>query len=154
MTINQILQQLQGMGFTGPQGGIGGAANISQTDIMNVMENMYNLEGMLSPSMFQTINPAQLAGTLSKTYSPMVETKTENLLNQLLRTTTGSLANKPLGGFASSGQYNKYLESARDVYGQGATDVLANVGLQKSQASQSIEDIITDWQTQAAEVAA
>ena len=153
MTLEQLQQQISDLGFQG-LGGLTGLSNLTGQNIQSQMENIYGLEGLLSPTMFQTINPTLLEGTLQKSYRPQIEGSTQNLFGDLYKTTQGMGGVQASGGFASSGGYQRFLDKAKDVYGKSATDVLQNVGKLKYQSVQGISDMVSNWQTQASEIAA
>ena len=56
------------------------------------------------------------------------------------------------GGFAGSGQQQKYTAGARDVYGKGMSDVLAQTQQQQAEGLQSVQDVINQWRDTAASI--
>ena len=98
MNIQQILQQLSGMGFGGDFSNITSLGNLTSTNIMNQMEQIYDIPGMLSPEMFQTLSPSLLSATLRKSYSPVIEASNQSLLGDLVRTTQGEKGAKGAKG--------------------------------------------------------
>lgn len=153
-SIQQLLNQLSGMGF-GDTLNFSGLSNIGQHTIMNEMEDMFGLaEGFLTPGMFQTIDPVLLAGSMQKTYKPMIEANIAGLQSKLSQAMGGAAASQASGGFAGTGAYDKYAQQAKDVYGMGATEIFKDIGQQKQSSIQAIADIFQDWQTQASEIAA
>ena len=56
------------------------------------------------------------------------------------------------GGFAGSGQQQRYTQLAKDVYGKGMSDVLATTGQQRLSGLQNVQDIINQWRDTALEL--
>tara|TARA_R110000824_G_scaffold81812_1_gene205456 strand:- start:15244 stop:15729 length:486 start_codon:yes stop_codon:yes gene_type:complete len=160
MTLQDIITQLQNIGGSSQDlGQIGGTSSISGIDenqIATAMRNMYGLTAdQLPSSMFSaaTISSPMLQSTLQKTYSPQIEAKSQTLLSDLMKASSGKNVRQAAGGFAGSGQMQDYMSGAKDVYGKGMSGVLSNIGAQKSQGIQSINDIIKGWQTTAQQIA-
>ena len=156
MTLQDIISQLQNIG--GGQQHLGGItdtssiAGINENEIATAMRNMYNLDPAdLPSSMFQgaTIGRPMLQSALQKTYSPQIEAQSQTLLSDLLKSTSGKKMKQAGGGFAGSGQMDKFMGGAKDVYGKGMGGVLSKVGAQKAAGIKSISDIIQSWQTTA-----
>tara|TARA_R100001082_G_scaffold31099_2_gene15748 strand:+ start:3262 stop:3747 length:486 start_codon:yes stop_codon:yes gene_type:complete len=160
MTIQDIISQLQNIGgssqLLGQISDTGSIANINSGEIAQAMRNMYGLNPVDLPStMFQgaTIGKPMLQSALQKTYSPQIEAQSQTLLTDLLQKTGGKTMRQAGGGFAGSGQAERFIGGARDVYGKGMSSVLSKVGAQKAQGIKSISDIIQSWQTTAAQLA-
>lgn len=131
-------------------------ANIDQHEIAAAMRNMYNLNPVDLPhTMFQgaTIGRPMLQAALQKTYSPQIEAQSQTLLSDLMEKTSGKTMRQAGGGFAGSGQQQRYVGGVKDVYGKGMSSVLSKVGAQKAQGIKSISDIIQSWQTTASQLA-
>jgi hypothetical protein len=156
VTINDILSQLQELGFTGAQQGFRGAGRITQGQIANVMAPLYGLEAEddVSSAMFSRITPSMLSSTLQKTYSPFIESKSGSLLSDLLRSSGGKGARTAAGGFAGSGGFGQFLGQAKDVYGKGMADVMTQVGLKKAHGVKAIQDVIGSWHENLQSIAA
>jgi len=160
MTIQDIIRQLQNIG--GADQSLGAItdttsiANINSNEIAQAMRNMYGLSSAdLPSSMFQgsTIGRPMLQAALQKTYSPQIEAQSQTLLTDLLQKTGGKAMRQAGGGFAGSGQAERFIGGAKDVYGKGMSTVLSKVGAQKAQGIKSISDIIQGWQTTASQLA-
>ena len=152
MTINDIINQLQNIGggqnLLGQITGTSSIAGIDQNQIASAMQSMYGLDPADLPgNMFQgsTISQPMLASTLQKTYSPQIEAKGQGLLGELLKTTSGEKMKKAGGGFAGSGQMQQFVGGAKDVYGKGMSDVLAQTGQQQMRGLTGIQDVINQW---------
>ena len=153
MNIQQILQQLSGMGFGGDFSNITSFGNLTSTNIMNQMEQIYDIPGMLSPEMFQTLSPSLLSATLRKSYSPVIEASNQSLLGDLVRTTQGEKVAKVAGGFASSGGFKDFASGAKDVYGKKALDAFQMPYQRQQQALSDIGSVIQDWNERALDIA-
>tara|TARA_R110000824_G_scaffold101230_2_gene240501 strand:- start:2503 stop:2988 length:486 start_codon:yes stop_codon:yes gene_type:complete len=153
MTIQDIINQLKNIGGAqntlGDISSTGSIAGINENEIAAAMRNMYGLTSAdLPSSIFQgaTIGKPMLQATLQKTYSPQIESQSQGLLSDLLKSQSGKDAKKAGGGFAGSGQQEQFMGSAKDVYGKGMSGILSKVGMQKQQGIKSISDIIQSWQ--------
>ena len=146
MTLQDIISQLQNIG--GSQQFLGGISDtssisgINPNEIASAMRNMYNLDPADLPS-------SMLQSALQKTYSPQIESQSQTLLADLLKSTSGKKMKQAGGGFAGSGQMDRFVGGAKDVYGKGMGGVLSKVGAQKAAGIKSISDIIQSWQTTA-----
>tara|TARA_R100000988_G_scaffold85377_1_gene48252 strand:- start:228 stop:701 length:474 start_codon:yes stop_codon:yes gene_type:complete len=145
MNIQQILAQLSGMGFDGDFSNITSLSNLTSTDIMNQMEQTYDVQGMLSPDMFQTLNPNLLSSTLRKSYSPVIEASNQSLLGDLINKTQGQRGVTAAGGFSGSGGFQDFSSEAKDVYGKKALDAFQMPYQKQQQALSSIGNILQDW---------
>ena len=159
--LQDILGQLTGMGFaTGgfdiegmPQGGLSymGLSDITPGQIASRLQSYYGLSGEDLPAqMFQGISKDILSAGLAKTYSPQIEAHGSSLLSKLRETTGGQKGRRAFGGFSGSGQQQQYSAGAKDVYGKGMADVLAQTQQQQAQGLQSVQDVINQWKETAA----
>ena len=153
MNIQQILQQLGEMGFTGDYSNITSLGNLTSPNIMNRLEQIYDIPGMLSPEMFQTLSPSLLSATLRKSYSPVIEASNQSLLGDLVRTTQGKQGARAAGGFASSGGFEDFTSTAKDVYGKKALDAFQMPYQRQQQALSDISSVIQDWHERALDIA-
>ena len=148
--LQDILDDLGGMGFTSGTGGWGGGymdiANISPGSISGVLKNYFDLgESDLPGHMFQGISTDILKSGLSSTYAPQVQAGGQSLLGDLQKTMYGKEGKAAAGGFAGSSQQQKFMQGAKDVYGKGMSDVLAQTGQQQMHGLQNVQDIINQW---------
>ena len=58
------------------------------------------------------------------------------------------------GGFAGSGQQQRFTGGIKDVYGKGMAGVLAGTQEKQAQSLQNIQDIINSWREAAGGIAA
>ena len=161
--LQDIIGELTDLGFgqwqTGEGGqqstlGYGDIANITPADIASNLQTYYGLESEMLPAhLFQGISQDILSQGLGKTYSPQIEAGGATLLSNLQQTLGGKQAIQAGGGFAGSGQQQRYLEGAKDVYGKGMTDVLAQTGQQRTAGLQSVQDVLNQWRETAAGIA-
>mgnify|MGYP003145676344 CR=1 FL=1 len=142
--LQDILQQLQGMGF-GEQSYMG-IADIQPGQISQQLQGYFGLQEEDIPAhMFQGISSDLLRSGLGSTYSPQIQAKGSSLLGGLQETMGGKQATAAAGGFAGSGQQQQFSQSAKDVYGKGMTDVLAQTGQQRLGGLQNVQNIINQW---------
>ena len=142
--IQDILSQLQGMGF-GEQT-YGGLQDINPQDISQRLQSYFGLTGEDIPAhMFQGMSSDILRSGLGSTYSPQVGAASSSLLGNLQQTLGGQQGRASAGGFAGSGQQQQFAQSAKDVYGKGMTDVLAQTGQQRLGGLQNVQDVINQW---------
>ena len=153
--MDDILSQLQGLGFGGSGAiGFGDISSLSPEQIQVAMQGAYNLSpGDLSSAMFQPISQDLISGTLGKTYSPTLQASSQNLLGDLMSKMGGTTARRAGGGFAGSGQFQRFLTGAKDVYGKGMAGVLAGTQEKQAQSLQNIQDIINAWREAAGGIA-
>ena len=150
--IDDIMQQLQGMGLN-IGGGFGSIGGFDPSQISQALQGQYGLTSQQLPSsLFRPISEGLLKGGLASTYSPQVESTGQTLIDKMLTQTQGQAGKQAFGGFSGSGQQQRFAGQAKDVYGKGMTDVLAQTGRQRSQSLQGIQDMINQWQSQALQV--
>ena len=147
MSIQQLLEQLSGMGFS-ESSLAGGMSGLSWYQIQQQIGSGYSdeVQGLLTPEMFQTISPELLKGASIGAYSPLFQQKQSSLMPQLMSQLGGQQAKKAFGGFAGSGGAQIQQQQAKDVYGQGMGDVLGQAMGAKTQSLGTIQDIINQWQ--------
>ena len=150
--LQDILSQLTELGFghSTPEGGsqldFMGISGITPQDISGRLASYWGLESSDVPSgLFSGISEDMLQGALGKTYSPQVEAGGSTLLSQLQQTMGGAQGKSAYGGFAGSGQQQKFVGGAKDVYGKGASDILADVYGKQTKGLQSIQDVVSEW---------
>tara|TARA_R110002020_G_scaffold204652_2_gene408959 strand:+ start:11980 stop:12489 length:510 start_codon:yes stop_codon:yes gene_type:complete len=161
--LQDILGQLTDMGFGAYGQGTGeefegqapldymSISQLSPSTISQTLQNYFGLQQQDLPAhMFQGISSDILQSGLGKTYSPQVEAHGSSLLSKLREKTGGQKGKRAFGGFAGSGQQQKYTAGARDVYGKGMSDVLAQTQQQQAQGLQSVQDVINQWRETAA----
>jgi hypothetical protein len=153
MSIQQLLAQLQSMGFTQDQlsGGLGGLTSeqIMQQSGQAVGLDTGQISEFLTPQMFQTLNPALLKSASMGAFSPIFQQKQQSLVPQLIAAQSGQEAKRAYGGFAGSGGATMQQQQAKDVYGKGMQDVLTQSMGAKTQSLGTIQDIINQWQATA-----
>ena len=156
--LQDILGQLQDMEFTTltPEGDAVpidymNISSFTPEDISSKLQGYFGLgEQDLPAHMFQGISSDILHAGLGKTYSPQVEAHGSSLLDKLRERTSGQKGRRAFGGFAGSGQQEKFIGEAKDVYGKGMSDVLAQTQQQQAQGLQSVQDVINQWRDTAA----
>lgn len=157
MTIQDIMNQIGALGISeyGEEHpwSYEDISNIQGNQIQTALEQMFNIPGMLSETMFQPISPLALGQTYGKAYSPMVETAggvhSQNLMDKL----GGKKAREAYGGFAGSGQQQRFTEGAKDVYGKEMSGVLSDVGRTRTSAISGVSSLISDWKDLASQIA-
>jgi hypothetical protein len=152
MNYQDIVNQLQGLGIAGEGTGFSSLANISAEDIMQGLSGTYNVAG-LEAGMFPQMSQQLLQGTKASTYSPFIQSQSQDLLSNLAMSLGGQKAKQAAGGFAGSGGTQSYMAGAKDVYGKGMSDVLSNVGQQRSQAFGELQSMINQYKKTAQEFA-
>tara|TARA_R110000824_G_scaffold52478_1_gene145526 strand:+ start:1376 stop:1846 length:471 start_codon:yes stop_codon:yes gene_type:complete len=149
--LEDILSQIEDMGF-GQQSYMG-LGKLTGQDISSNLQSYFNLGSQDIPAhMFQGISSDMLKTGLQSTYSPQIQQTGSNLLGKLQETLGGQKAKQAGGGFAGSGQQQRYSQSAKDVYGQGMGDVLAQTGQQRLSGLQNVQDIINQWKETALKI--
>tara|TARA_Y100001963_G_C6600682_1_gene362356 strand:+ start:234 stop:707 length:474 start_codon:yes stop_codon:yes gene_type:complete len=143
--IDDIMEQLSGMGF-GEGIQYSDISQLSPEDISGTLRSFYGLEPEDVPAhMFQGISEDLLQQGLASTYSPQVQARGSSLAGQLASTIGGQKGQQAFGGFAGSGQAQKFGAQARDVYGKGMSEVLAQTGQQQMKGLTGIQDMINQW---------
>ena len=163
--LQDILGQLTDMGFGGYGQEAGGEyegqvpldymsiSQITPATISSTLSNYFGLEqGDIPAHMFQGVSSDILQAGLGKTFSPQVEAHGSSLLSKLRERTSGEKGKRAFGGFTGSGQQQKYTAGARDVYGKGMSDVLAQTQQQQAEGLQSVQDVINQWRDTAASI--
>ena len=159
--LQNILQQLQNLGLGGgyytPGGGqtanFMGIGNITPQQIQEALISQYDMNPQdLNPAMFSSISSGLLESSLGKSYRPQIEAKGQSLLSNLQGALGGKVGKRAVGGFAGSGQGKKYRQQAKDIYGQGMTDVLATTGQHQLQGLEGIQSTIDQWLDTASEI--
>ena len=97
-----IVNQLQGLGIAGEGTGFSSLANISAEDIMQGLSGTYNVAG-LEAGMFPQMSQQLLQGTKASTYSPFIQSQSQDLLSNLAMSLGGQKAKQAAGGFDGSG---------------------------------------------------
>ena len=158
MTIEDLVSQIEGYnipGFSPGSFGLSDITGIGSQNILEAMTEMFGIEqeGALTPGMFQEISPLALSQTYGKTYSPLVEQSGQKYLQDLFSQQGGQKAKTAGGGFAGSGQQERYEQAARDVYGKGMGNVLASTGKARTAGIQNVGDIVSSWRDVASQIA-
>ena len=127
MSIQQLMAQMQGMGFGELSPSQMGA--LSQEEIMQQSGYAAGLSDtqvsdMLTSGMFQGLNPKLLQSASMGAYSPMFQQKQGSMTGGLMQQLQAKPMKRAYGGFAGSGGAQHAQQQARDVYGQGMQDVL------------------------------
>ena len=142
--LQDILSQLSGMGLG--TGGYSGISNIQPEDIASGLRSYFDLGSADLPAhLFQGISSDLLQQGVGKTYSPQIRAGGQSLLGGLTSTVGGQKGQQAYGGFAGSGQATQFGQQARDVYGKGMSDVLAQTGQQQMKGLTGIQDIMNQW---------
>ena len=154
MTIQDIMQQLQSYGL-GQYDDFSDISNITGSQIDIALSDMFNIteEDDLTANMFQEIQPATMSQAYGKTYRPLMESTGASFAENLITSMQGKKAKQAAGGFAASGQQNRYQQNVRDVYGKEMADVISGVGKSRSSALSGISDLISGWKDFASQVA-
>ena len=148
--MEELMKLLQTMGFSG---NVQGLADTSTGTIDSKLSQYYGVPGKHLPAhMFSPISKSDLSATQAQSYAPQIQAGSESLLSSLSQTIGGKKGTKAFGGFAGSGQQQKFMGQAKDVYGKGMSDVLTEVGGQRSSAVQSLRDMIDEWRRTATSI--
>ena len=152
--LQDILSQLGDMGFgTGGQLGYGDISTLTPENIAGNLRSYFNLgQADLPAHMFQGISSDLLQQGLGKTYSPQIQAGGQSLLGDLSAKMGGQKGQQAYGGFAGSGQATQFGQQARDVYGKGMSDVLAQTGQQQMRGLTGVQDIINQWRETAMKI--
>ncbi len=136
MSIQQLLEQLEGMQLTEGFGATG-------QQISDALGGQYGQD--FNAQLFQTINPELVKSASLGAYSPLFQQKQSSMIPGLMSQLGGQQMKKAYGGFAGSGGA-RYAEGvARDVYGRGMQDTLTQAMGAKTQSLQTLQDIINQW---------
>ena len=142
--LQDIMSQLSDMGITSSS--YMGLGDIQPEGISSALQNYFGLTDHDIPAhMFQGISSDLLSSGLAKTYSPQIGSHGQSMLGKLQQTVGGQQGRQAAGGFAGSGQQQQFAQSAKDVYGKGMSDVLAQTGQQRLSGLQNVQDIINQW---------
>ena len=149
--LQDILEQLQTMGFEDAT--YGGISGYNQQEIAERMRAHYGLGAQdLPDSLFRTISEDLLQKGLSSAYSPQIQARGASLSGDLASTLGGQKGQQAFGGFAGSGQQQRFSQQARDVYGKGMSEVLAQTGQQQMKGLTGVQDMISKWQESAMKI--
>ena len=150
--IDDIMAQLQSMGLNIGSGFMG-IYVLGAGDIAQALQGQYGLTSQQLPeTLFQPITEGLLKTATASTYLPQIEATGGNLINQMIANVQGQPGSQAYGGFAGSGQQEKFIGEAKDVYGKGMVDVLTQTGQQRAQGLKAVQDAINQWQSQALQV--
>lgn len=152
MNYQDIVNQLQGLGIAGEGTAFSSLGNITPEQIVQGLASTYNVAG-LEAGMFPTMSPQLLRGTKASTYSPFIQSQSQDLLSNLALSLGGQKAKQAAGGFAGSGGAQSYAAGVKDVYGKGMSDVLSNIGQQRSTAFGELQNMINQYKKTAQEFA-
>ena len=148
--MEELIKLLQKMGFSG---NLQGLADTSTGTIASNLAGYYGVPKKHLPEhMFSPISKSDLFATKAQSYAPQIQAGSESLLSSLSQTIGGRKGKRAFGGFAGSGQQQKFMGQAKDVYGKGMSDVLTEVGGQRSSAVQSLRDMIDEWRRTATSI--
>ena len=156
--LQDILGSLTDMGFQSGTGGSWGGdymgiQDITPESIASTLQNYFGLTSQDMPAhMFQGISSDILKSGLSSTYSPQVQAGGQSLLGDLQKTMYGKEGRAAAGGFAGSSQQQRFTQGAKDVYGKGMSEVLAQTGQQQMHGLQNVQDIINQWRDTALQI--
>ena len=149
--LQDILDQLTEIGFSDPS--YGAISSYSPERIAEQMRSYYGLGAQdLPPSLFKGISQDLLEQGLSTTYSPQIQASGASLSGDLASMLGGQKGQQAFGGFAGSGQAQRFGQQARDVYGKGMSEVLAQTGQQQLKGLTGVQDIISKWQETAMKI--
>ena len=152
MSYQDIVNQLQGLGIAGEGTAFSSIGGITPQQIVQGLSSTYNVAG-LEEGMFPGLSQQLIKGTKASTYSPFVQSQSQNLLSDLSMSLGGQKAKQAAGGFAGGSGMQSYMRGAKDVYGKGMSDVLSNVGQQRSSAFGELQNMINQYKKTAQEFA-
>ena len=138
LTIQDLLQQMQGMGLN-PQGNL---SSITGADFASSLGGQYGVSDMLSSQMFQTISPDLIKSASLGAFSPIFQQGQNTFKTDLIQSLNGGQAKQAMGNFAGSGSAQLQQTQARDVYGKSMQDVLAQAFTGRTNAATQIQDIL------------
>ena len=142
--LQDIMSQLSDMGITSSS--YMGLGDIQPEGISSALQNYFGLTDQDIPAhMFQGISTDILKSGFSSTYAPQVQAGGQSLLTDLQKTMYGKEGRTAAGGFAGSAQQRRFTQGAKDVYGKGMSDVLAQTGQQQVQGLQNVQNIMNQW---------
>ena len=146
MTIQELLQQMTDMGILGETPMYSSLANISPETISGSLQDYFDLtQEDLPPHLFKSITKGDISGTLGKTYSPQMQLQGQDFTSNLINQLQGQKAQDVYGGFAGSGQQDRFIGDVKDEYGKSMAGVLTGISGQKLQSRQNLQDMINQW---------
>ena len=149
MSIQQLLQQLQGYGLDTTQG-LGG---ITGTDFQQAFSGSLGVDpSVLSPNMFTTFSPEAIKGAGIGAYSNLFQSGQEDLASNLIQQSSGQAARRGYGGFAGSMGAQQVQQQARDEFGRGMQGFLGQAMGAKQDVLQSLMNIAQQNQQAALEM--
>jgi hypothetical protein len=157
--IQDLIAEIQGLGgyFETYSGGIEGLSEIGGQTFADALQSLYGiaqdedgnpLSNSLTAEMFPGIGRSQIEALSGRTYSPLIQSKGQGFLNEMLGAYRKGGA-RAAGGFAGSGQQQRFTQNIKDVYGKQMSDVLSAVGTSKAKAATSIQDTIDSYKDMA-----
>tara|TARA_R100001015_G_C4615454_1_gene171443 strand:- start:586 stop:1071 length:486 start_codon:yes stop_codon:yes gene_type:complete len=153
--IQDLIAAIQGLGggLQTYSGGIEGLSAIDGQTFADALQGLYGMsqeDGVepLTAEMFPGIDRSQIEALSGRTYSPLIQTKGQSFLNEMLAAYRKGGA-RAAGGFAGSGQQQRFGQNIKDVYGKQMSDVLSAVGTSKAKAATSIQDTIDSYKDMA-----
>ena len=152
--VQNILQQLQQMGLLQSQQGYYDIAGIDPGQISSSLASTYGLEPSDIPShLFQGIPLDFLQAGVQKTYSPLLQSKTSSLLDNLYTSLSGKGAKTAAGGLAPGARsWGRHKRKARDVFGGEAATMLSGIGESRAAGLQNIQDMINQYRETAMDI--
>lgn len=149
MSIQQLLQQLQGYGLNTSQG----LGQLTQSDFQQAFAGSLGLDPtILSPGMFGTFSPEAIKGAGIGAYSNLFQSGQEDLASNLIQQSSGQTARRGYGGFAGSMGAQQVQQQIRDEYGKGMQDFLGQAMGAKQDVLQSLMKIAQQNQQTALEM--
>ena len=153
--IQDLIAAIQGLGggLETYSGGIEGLSGISGQTFADALQELYGMSDVqgaepLTAEMFPGIDRSQIEALSGRTYSPLIQTKGQSFLNEMLAAYQKGGA-RAAGGFAGSGQQQRFGQNIKDVYGKQMSDVLSAVSTSKAKAATSIQDTIDSYKDMA-----
>ena len=162
MDLQQLLDLFATISPTAEHEGISHMQHYTGEDdtdnIATRLAHMYGFEGTDAEDalldIIQRPSSTMFEGQLGKTYTPFVESNIQGgILNKLLSTQHGKGAKVAAGGFAGSGGQQRFLQTAKDVFGKSSADILTEKGKMLTGATSAMGDLFQGYLDQAAEFA-
>lgn len=139
-SLQQLLLQLQNMGFTG------GMQGVDPQSIMGHMQNIYNLPSdTLTPQMFQGFNPAQIEKASITGWSDILQSGQGTNIGKVQGMLAGQPMRKAQGGFGATGNVNIAKGRAQDVYNRSMQDVLTQAYTGRAQTLGGMQEQVSNW---------
>ena len=117
----------------------------SSTDIAGALSGQTNLD--IDPLMVGALTPQMIAASKQQTYQPIMELRQQSMLGDLAKNLGGKSMQQAMGGFAGAGASAKQAQSARDVYGKSAADVMKEISQLTTSGRRGVMDVLQSWRS-------